>query len=405
MSASALPALPSVKKLSEYVTRILGQNPGKFTLQGTNTYLVHHPTSPSLILLDTAQGLPAYLPHLRSSVKSHPVQPARVTDILLSHWHHDHVDGLDSVLEELDRIGAVDETDGVRVWKFPATGGEEDKNKVVERRLERVTENVVQRVVGDEVIEGGRRVRALRDGQTFRLGRGVDDGVELEVVHTPGHTTDAISLVLRTRDPSRASPDSKRRVEGLFSFDTVLGHGTAVFNDLTTYLSSLTRLILLVGDRNRPSGSTDPSVPSGSRAEPSSAEAHVPIFPGHGEVIEDGLAKLREYKRHRLEREQQVVDALAKVSKPTSAISLTRSIYGTTIPESLVPAATRGLLLHLSKLEHDGKVDRIRGGATRGVDGTGADEETGREEVDWDKLGVSEKDVPEHWDARWRLVA
>lgn len=36
----SLPTLPTVTKLSNTVTRVLGQNPGRYTLQGTNTYVL-----------------------------------------------------------------------------------------------------------------------------------------------------------------------------------------------------------------------------------------------------------------------------------------------------------------------------------------------------------------------------
>ncbi|GAA5954380.1 hypothetical protein JCM3765_004442 [Sporobolomyces pararoseus] len=389
-SPASLPSLPSVSKISTYVTRILGQNPGKFTLQGTNTYLIHHPTSPSLILLDTAQSFPSYLPHLRSSILAHSIQPCYLTDIILSHYHLDHVDGLRSVLEELGNIGAVGEK-GVRIWKFRCDGDEEEgKDLEIEEKLEGIEEGLIDTTeLGEEarLVKDGGKIRALQDGQKFSITGLQDgqeeDGVELEVVHTPGHTTDSISILLRTTSAPPTSELSKPLA--LFSFDTVLGHGTAVFSSLSTYLSSLTSLISLLSS----SSSSFPSpVPP---ATPS-----IPIYPGHGSVIEDGLSKLREYRQHRLDREGQVVDALkSRKAEKVTASSLTESIYGSTIPESLKPAATRGLLLHLEKLVLDGQVARHNRG-----------EEGGQEElkVDWDKLGVSAKDMPKGWDDKWSWI-
>lgn len=56
MAATSLPTLGNLSKLTSYnITRILGLNPGKFTLQGTNTYLLGHDPQ-ELILIDTGEG-------------------------------------------------------------------------------------------------------------------------------------------------------------------------------------------------------------------------------------------------------------------------------------------------------------------------------------------------------------
>ena len=59
-------SLPDIARWSERVTVALGQNPGAFTGPGTNPYLLG--TGAQRILLDTGQGVDAYLPVLERAL-------------------------------------------------------------------------------------------------------------------------------------------------------------------------------------------------------------------------------------------------------------------------------------------------------------------------------------------------
>ncbi|BGP22584.1 hypothetical protein JCM10295v2_001469 [Rhodotorula toruloides] len=379
---ASLPELPAVST-----------NPGKFTLQGTNTYLIHHPASPSLLLLDTTgpssfsplspSALQVYLSSLRSAIASHPTQPARITDIILTHWHRDHTAAVGDVVRMLDELEGSEKAT-VRVWKFPCATGEEgsldawESERMKDAELERDLEGLGQ----DEFERLGvnTALQTLRAGQRFSLSGGsgssavspTENVVELEVVHTPGHTSDSICLLLREGNSFASSPSSPAAPLALFTADTVLGHGTAVFASLSAYLSSLSSLIDLL------------SVTS---------SAPVPLYPGHGEVVKDGLAKIREYKMHREDREKQVVEALKAVEgeEAVTASELTDSIYADTIPSSLKLAATHGLLLHLEKLREEGRVARVDQPGPEGLDLGAAG-------------GGGEVQIPQGWFDGWKWV-
>jgi glyoxylase-like metal-dependent hydrolase (beta-lactamase superfamily II) len=265
--------MPDVEVWSERVVVALGQNPGLFTGPGTNTYLIG--TGAERILLDTGQGLPAYLPVLDRALAE---AGCRIQEIVLTHGHVDHIGGVASVIE---RHGAL------RVSKLPWP--EFDATWRVD-------------------------VTPIGDGSVLRTA-----GATLRAVHTPGHSADHLCFVLEEE-------------RTLFSGDNVLGVGTTVIpangGDLSHYMRSLERLL---------------------------AEAPAAIYPAHGPRIADGTAAIRAYIDHRLERERQILDALARGrSRIRDIVEIIYADY----PEALHAPAQHSVCSHLIKLEREARVAR-----------------------------------------------
>jgi hypothetical protein len=70
-------------------------------------------------------------------------------------------------------------------------------------------------------------------------------------------------------------------------------------------------------------------------------------------VLEEPKAILSEYVAHRLERENQILEALA--AGPSKITELVARIY-VDVPESLHDMAGRSVLAHLQKLKSEGRV-------------------------------------------------
>lgn len=151
----------------------------------------------------------------------------------------------------------------------------------------------------------------IHDGEKFET-----SGATLRAFHSPGHTTDHMALVLEEED-------------AMFTGDNVLGQGTAVFEDLATYMRSLDSM---------------------------SKEFKGRAYPGHGPVIGDGPAKILEYIKHRKEREKQVLDVLAQDKDGGwTSMGIVKVIYKD-YPENLHAPAEKGILQILHKLLKEGKV-------------------------------------------------
>jgi ribonuclease/clavin/mitogillin len=151
-------------------------------------------------------------------------------------------------------------------------------------------------------------------GQTFQV-----IGATLRALHCPGHTTDHTAFILEEED-------------ALFTGDNVLGHGTAVFENLSTYLNSLETMKDVFNGR---------------------------AYPGHGAVIDNGKARILEYIQHRQEREDQVLGVLSESpdngANCWASMDIVKIVYRD-VPENLHESANGGVIQVLRKLQQEGKV-------------------------------------------------
>ncbi|MBT9281867.1 MAG: MBL fold metallo-hydrolase [Hydrogenibacillus schlegelii] len=149
------------------------------------------------------------------------------------------------------------------------------------------------------------------------------DGHSVIALHTPGHTRGHLSFWL-----------PEQRV--LFSGDNVLGKSTTWIGppegNLRDYLRTLDRLDRL----------------------PVRA-----IAPGHGSWIPNPHERIHRLRRHRLEREMQILTFFQTASRqPVDLFTLTRAIYGQKLPDRVFPFAMKTMEAHLQKLIEDGLIRR-----------------------------------------------
>jgi len=236
----------------------------------TNSFVIG---KDELIMVDAGQWDDACMEALRGFLDSEPGRKLRL--LLLSHWHPDHSVGAEEVRRQ--------------------TGC----------------------AVGIPVYQAEKGIGGLWDF-TFRdSDRLTADGEELEVIHTPGHSSDHCCFLLR---------------EGgvLFTGDHVLGAGTSIIvppdGDMALYLESLHRLL----------------------AYPVEI-----ICPGHGPVVWRAKAKIQEYIAHRFEREHRILEAVrGGLRRPEDIVA---AVY-TDVPVSFHGMAYYTVLAHLAKLEKESRV-------------------------------------------------
>lgn len=139
---------------------------------------------------------------------------------------------------------------------------------------------------------------------------------QLQVIHTPGHAPDHVAL---WHEPTRT----------VFSGDLIVPGGSVVIQpkrggDLRQYMASLDRLL---------------------RLEPAR------LLPAHGAPVTRPSKVLQQSIEHRLQREQQVLDAVEQGH--VTIATITESIYHGLSP-ALIALAQDNVRAHLLKLEAEG---------------------------------------------------
>ena len=174
-----LPDIPQIDVLSPLVTVALGQNPSSFSLQGTNTYLVGR--GPRKILIDSGEGRLEYLDTLEDAMRQCGCEA--IEQIVITHWHHDHLGGVPSIQE---RFGP-----NIPVRKFMP----EDQEAL----------SGGEGAIDPYSIWPREAFDPLHDGEEVRT-----EGATLRAIFTPGHANDHVALVLEEEG-------------SMFTADNVLG--------------------------------------------------------------------------------------------------------------------------------------------------------------------------------------
>jgi glyoxylase-like metal-dependent hydrolase (beta-lactamase superfamily II) len=254
-----------VRAVTPSASVVLQRNPGPMTLDGTNTWLLRAAGAPDAVVVDPGEIDDAHLAAVLAAA-------GEVACIVLTHRHHDHADAAPAL--------------------HAATGA---PVRAVDPAL----------CIDAEPLADGAVVAAA--------------GIELQVLATPGHTSDSACLLL---------PGA------VLTGDTVLGRGTTVVahpdGNLTDYLATLDRLREL-----------------GELGE-------LTVLPGHGPELPSIAAVASAYLDHRAERLDQIRTALAELGADASARAVVEHVYAD-VDQSLWWAAELSVRAQLDYLRQSAK--------------------------------------------------
>jgi glyoxylase-like metal-dependent hydrolase (beta-lactamase superfamily II) len=247
-----------MRQVTPHAAVILAPNPGPMTLEGTNTWVLRAPGRDGSLVVDPG---PLHQAHLDAVAATKPEL------IVLTHRHPDHSEGA-SRLHEMTGADVLS--------------------------------------LDPELTIGGDSL--VKDGESLGAA-----GVVLTVIHTPGHSSDSLSLHLEADD-------------AVLTGDTILGRGTTVVAHpdgvLKDYLESL-RKLREYGDAT--------------------------VLPDHGPELRSAGVVAQEYLDHRELRLGQVRAAVA--TGAPSARDVVEQVYAD-VDQALWPAAELSVRAQLDYIAH-----------------------------------------------------
>lgn len=168
---------PQIRRITRLASVLRAENPSPMTLEGTNSWLLRAPGADGVVVVDPGPDLDE---HVRALAAAGPVEL-----VLITHRHGDHTDAIDAL--------------------HALTGAP----------------------VRAALPEHCRDAPPLIDGQRITAA-----GVGIEVLATPGHTSDSLSFrVLDDETPApEGSGGSGQPVSPILTGDTVLGRGTTMLD-------------------------------------------------------------------------------------------------------------------------------------------------------------------------------
>lgn len=294
--------------VSARVRCVRANNPSPMTYVGTNSWIVAEPGAKECVVIDPAPAGEQVQCILATCVEA----GLRIGAIVATHDHPDHIEGIPELvaatgapvyaprtsrIEQLLQKYASARCGGV---KCAYSEGAEDADAVeVGTAAELDSGGLPHSCEGNAGWSAG--VQTLTEG-SFRPFEGAP---EFETIALPGHSEDSVGLLL----PAEQS---------LFTGDVLFRHGpTVVFHPdgvLASYFASLDTLEQLV------------------------REGRVQCFyPGHGYPIDDPLPIIEATRKHRVDRLDQVKEAL-NAGTPAEPDALFDVVYQGVNPALRMPS-------------------------------------------------------------------